>query len=385
MGQHLKRSIPLFSIYNDAADVERVAAVIKRGNYWAMGPEVNEFEANIAAYLDVKKVVVLNSGTSALHVALVAHNIGVDDEVIVPSFTFIATANAALFVGARPVFAEIEEKFYGLDPNDVARRITSRTKAIIAVHVAGCPCLVEELRQIADKHSLVLIEDAAEAMGSTIEGKKLGTFGHSAILSFCQNKIIATGEGGAFITDDANVYGRARLAGSHGRLDSKDYFSEPGFLDYVMLGYNFRMSDISAALGVAQINKIEKLIQVRRGKASYLNHRLSSIPEITPPCEPDGSRHVYQMYTIRLRSGTQRDRLMQWLTARGIGCKVNFYPIHLTSFYKNKFGYKEGDLPSTEKISSEVLTLPMFPSISDEDLDYIAETIEQFFARERSR
>ena len=377
-------TIPLFKIYNDPSDIKWVTSTIKKGTSWAIGPEIIEFEARIAEYLNIKNVVTLNSGTSALHVALVAHNIGVDDEIIVPSFTFIATANAALFVGAKPVFAEIEEKYYGLDPSDVEKRITAKTKAIIAVHYAGCPCLIDQIRQIADKHNLILIEDVAEAMGSDVAGKKLGTFGHSAILSFCQNKIITTGEGGAFITNDVSVYSQAKLIRSHGISDSTAYFSTPGYLDYITLGYNFRMSNIIAALGVAQINKIEKLIRMRHINALYLNQNLSSIPEISIPPTPTNARHVYQMYTIRLHNGSQRNRLIEWLTTKGIACKIYFYPIHLYSFYKNKFGYKEGYLPLTEKISSEVLTLPMFPSITHEDMDYIAETIKQFFSSERS-
>ena len=380
----MTHTIPLFNIYNDSSDIERVTSAIKKGTSWALGPDITEFETRIAEYLNIKNVVTLNSGTSALHVALIAHNIGADDEIIVPSFTFISTANAALFVGAKPVFAEIEEKYYGLDPNDVEKRITSRTKAIIAVHYAGCPCLINELRQIADKHNIILIEDVAEAMGSTVEGKKLGTLGHSAILSFCQNKIITTGEGGAFITNDSSVYRQAKLISSHGRLDSAEYFSTTEYLDYIMLGYNYRMSNITAALGVAQINKIEKLIQMRRINALYLNQKLSSIQEITLPSESTSSQHVYQMYTIRLRNGSQRDRLIKWLTIKGIACKIYFYPVHLSGFYRNKFGYKEGYLPLTERISSEVLTLPMFPSLTHEDMDYITETIKQFFSSERS-
>ena len=189
-------NIPLFKIYWDEDDVREVTSVIKNGMYWASGADIGEFENKVAEYVGVKNSVAVNSGTSALHVSLAAHGIGEGDEVIVPSFTFIATANAPLFVGARPVFAEIEETNYGLDPQDVETRITPNTKAIIAVHYGGSPCRVQELKEVARRHNLVLIEDAAESLGAMADGKKIGSFGDSAILSFCAPKIIATGEGG---------------------------------------------------------------------------------------------------------------------------------------------------------------------------------------------
>lgn len=186
--------IPLFKIYWDKEDIKAVTEAIKGGMNWAVGSNVEKFEKMIAKYIGAKYCVVFNSGTSALHATLLAYGIKEDDEVIVPSFTFIATANAPLFVGAKPVFADIEEETYGLDSEDVKEKITKKTKAIIPIHYGGCPCKIMELREVADDHNLILIEDAAESLGARIGDKKVGTFGDSTMLSFCQNKIITTGD-----------------------------------------------------------------------------------------------------------------------------------------------------------------------------------------------
>ena len=204
-------NIPLFKMYWDQDDLDSVTNTLSFGMNWAVGPEVTQFEQELSEYIGTKYCLTFNSGTSALHAALLAHGIGNGDEVIVPSFTFIATANAPLFVGARPVFADIEERTLGLDPEDVLEKITPQTKAIIPIHYGGCPCMIRELREIADDHSLILVEDAAEAFGASINGEKVGTFGDSAMLSFCQNKIITTGDGGAMVTESRDLYEKMKL------------------------------------------------------------------------------------------------------------------------------------------------------------------------------
>ncbi len=375
------QNIPLFKIYWDEHDVEKVSSVVKKGMYWAIGPEIKEFEKRVAEYVGVKYALALNSGTSALHVILAAHDIGKEDEVIVPSFTFIATANAPLFVGAKPVFAEIEGETYGLDPVDVEKRITPKTKALMPIHYGGSPCHVEKLKLIAGKHRLILIEDAAESLGAMVNNKKVGSLGDSAILSFCSPKVITMGEGGMIFTDSRDVYEKARLIYNHGRAETSDYFSSTEQMEYVTLGYNFRMSTMTAALGLSQMDKLDQVIHMRRENADYLSKGLSKIEEIEIPKEPQGYFHVYQMYTIRLKAGGGgRDRLKEYLNQNGIGAKVYFDPIHLSLFYRRKFGYKSGDLPVTEKISQEVLTLPMYPGLTKGEMDYIAEKVKEFFS-----
>jgi len=372
--------IPLFKIYWDEEDIKMVNEAIQRGMFWAIGPNIEKFEDMIAQYIGTKYALVFNSGTSALHATLLAYGIGQEDEVIVPSFTFIATANAPLFVGAKPVFADIEEKTYGLDPEDVNRKITPKTKAIIPIHYGGGPCLIEELREIARKHNLLLIEDAAESLGATIDGRKIGSFGDAAILSFCSNKVITTGEGGAVVTDSAEVYEKLKLIRSHGRAETANYFSSTDYVDYVTLGYNFRMSDITAALGIAQLEKIDRIIKMRRGNAKMLSGKLTRIAEIEVPHPPDSFFHVYQMYTIKVKGREEkRDALAAYLAERGIMTKVYFSPVHLTHFYKTELRY-DCELPVTERLSQQVLTLPMYPTLTEDEIDYIADTIMAFFS-----
>jgi len=378
----LKQKIPLFNIYWDEEDIRMTGEAIKKGMHWAAGPNIGAFEGMIAEYIGTKYCLAFNSGTSALHAILLAYNIGPGDEVIVPSFTFIATANAPLFVGAQPVFADIEEETYGLDPKDVEGKITSKTKAILPIHYGGSPCQIRELREIADAHHLVLIEDAAEAFGAGINEKKVGTFGHSAMFSFCQNKIITTGEGGAIVTGSKEIYEKLKLIRSQGRLETADYFTSTEYMDYVTLGYNFRLSDISAALGIAQLKKVDRIIEMRRRNAEYMSQRLLDIEQIKAPEVPEDYFHVYQMYSIRVKGDRDsRDELIAYLRSKGIMTKVNFHPVHLTQFYREKFGHKAGELPVTETVSNQALTLPMYPTLTEAEIDYIAERIKDFFAK----
>ena len=370
--------IPLFKIYSDNDDIIGVTDVIKRGSYWATGPEIQEFEQKISEYVGTKYTIAFNSGTSALHALLYAYDIKQGDEVIVPSFTFISTANAPLFVGAKPIFAEIEEKNYGLDPEDVKERITSKTKAIMPIHYGGSPCLIRELKEIAEDYNLLLIEDAAESLGAKIGDEMVGTFGDAAMFSFCQNKIISTGEGGAISTDSKEIYDKLKLIISHGRSETQDYFSSTENFDYVTLGYNFRMSTLTAALGVSQIEKIGDIIQMRRDKAEYMSKKLSDVGDITLPAPMSNYYHVYQMYPIMV-SDKLRDGLVKHLSNSGIITKIYFPPVHLTSFYKNTFGYDIGDYPVTEMISNQILSLPIYPTLEEKEIDYISECIKQYF------
>ena len=372
--------IPLFKCYWEDDDIESVNNVIKRGTYWATGPEIKNFETNIAKYVGAKYALVFNSGTSALHADISAHEIGKDDEVILPSFTFVSTSNSVALTGAKPVFAEIEDQSYGLDPADVERKITDKTKAIIPVHYAGAPCKeIKTLKKIADKNGLILIEDAAESLGSKIGTRFVGTFGNSAMFSFCQNKIITTGEGGAIVTNSEKIYEKLKLIRSHGRLErTDDYFSTTKEMDYIQLGYNYRISTISAALGISQLKKIDKIISMRRKIAEYFNRIFSEINGIKIPETPEDHFHIYQIYTIRLRDKKIMDMMQKFLIKRGIMNKVYFDSVHLKTFYR-KLGYKEGNLPKTENISERVLSLPIYPSMNPEEMIYITNSIKEFF------
>ena len=362
-------NVPLFEIYNDEEDVKLISEQIASGKFWAVGSNVDGFEKKIADYIGTKHAIALNSGTSALHAALLAHGIGKNDEIIVPSFTFIATVNSPLFVGAKPVFADIEEETFGLNPQSVEDKITKDTKAIIPVHYGGCPCKIREIKDIAEDNDLIVIEDAAEAFGASVDGKNVATFGDSNILSFCQNKIITTGEGGAVVTDSDEIYEKLKLIRSHGRLESGDYFSTVGLFDYIELGFNWRMSNLTATLGISQISKADKIIEMRKENVSYLSKRiLEETDEIIIPNVPKGYNHVYQLFSVL---ANKRDALIDYLSENGISSK--------SEFYKNGLKYDDV-LPVTEKMHEKTITLPMFPTLTTEQMDYMAETIGKFYS-----
>lgn len=371
-------NVPLFKIYSDETDVAYISEAIRKGMDWAIGPNIEQFEEMICKYIGTEYAVVFNSGTSALHSALLAHNIKSGDEVIVPSFTFIATANAPLFVGAKPVFADIEEKTYGLDPEDVKEKITPKTKAIIPIHYGGNPCLIKELKEIADDNNLILIEDAAEAFGAKIENENVGTFGDSAVFSFCANKIISTGEGGVVTTNSPDVCKKLKLIRSHGRVEASNYFSTTETMQYITLGYNFRMSNITAALGIAQLSKVDKIIKMRVENAKYMDKIIAKIDQINPICTVSKNSNVYQLYSVMVNSTEHiRNDLMKYLSVKNIMTKIYFEPVHLTNFYRDTLKY-DCKLPITEQVSTHILTLPMYPTLAKKEMDYIVEQIEAY-------
>lgn len=376
--------LPLFKIHWDDDDLHAVNRVIEEGGRWCIGPDVVTFEQRLCQDIGINNCITYNSGGSALHALMIAHGIGPSDEVIVPSFTFIATAMAPLYVGARPVFADIEEMSLGLDPDDVLNKITPRTRALMPIHFGGFPCLVNDLREIAEDAGLIFIEDAAEAYGAEVNGRRVGTLSDSAIFSFCQNKIFTTGEGGCAVTNDDNVARKLRLVQSYGRQMDGDYFSTSEGIDYVDVGYNWRMSSMAAALGLSQLKRVDELIKRRRDNASYLDSKLSSIDglEILRPRQEEFA--VYQMYTIRVVEGKEvRDALSSYLKKRGITTKIYFDPVHNYSVFRN-LGLSDTILPTTQKISSQVLTLPFYPNMSEGEMNVLVGAIEDFFEGENN-
>ena len=371
--------VPLFKMYWDAQDVVAVTKVIKRGSYWTMGPEVQKLEENIADFIGKKQGISFNSGTSALHATLMAYNIKNGDEVIVPSFTFIATANVVVLTGASPIFADIEQQSYALDPEDVTEKITHKTKAIIPIHYGGGPCKhIKALQEIAEDHHLILIEDAAESLGAKIHKERVGTFSDAAMFSFCQNKVITAGEGGMVVTDSKTIAEKLNLIRSHGRVEGKEgYFATTQELDYIQAGYNYRLPSINAALVLSQFKKFNKIIQMRREKAAYYTKKLSKINDIRTPNESKDEYHVYQLYTIELPTKKIRDHLQQHLTRAGIMTKVYFEPIHLKTYYTKEFNYKKNDLPATEEMAEKVLTLPLYPTLTKKEMNYIISVVEK--------
>ena len=367
-------SIPLFEIDWAESDIEAVTDSIQRGRSWAKGPYVRSFEEKIESYLGVDQAIVVNSGTTALVAALEGLGIGEGDEIIIPSFTFIATANAVRLAGAEPVFADIERETYGLDPSAVEKRITDATAAILPVHCYGAACKIHELAAVANEHDVALLEDAAEVFGAKSNGQMLGTIGDAAALSFCQNKIVPTGEGGAVITDNEEIARRVKLYRSHGRTTT-NYFDSASSGEYATLGTNIRMSDLTAALGCSQLDRVEDLIAGRRRVAKQYDVGFEAIEGVCPHRAPDGGTHVYQLYTIELAPEIDREGVIKMLAKRNISSKVYWDPpVHRTTHYRGHENLQ--DLSVTNDIASRVLSIPMHPNLSKQEVKRVISTTE---------
>ena len=373
----MKWKIPLYKIFTDRDDNKAVNKVLQRGMDWAIGHEIAEFEKKIANYIGTKYCVAFNSGTSAGHAALLAININ-SGEVIVPSFTFISTANWPLMVNAKPKFVDIEEENFGLSPERIKVEITKNTKAIIPIHYGGLPCKIVEINRIARNKKITLIEDCAESFGAKIKGIPVGTFGKMSIFSFAPDKILTTGEGGVICTDSRKIFEKLQLIRSHGRKVNENYFKTSQLPNYISIGYNWRMSSMTAALGLSQFDKLDRIIQLRRRHAKFYVSKIKKIKEIKLPDEPKDHLHVYQLFTIQLKNNLIRNELQKFLAGRGIMTKIFFEPIHLSNFYK-KSGFDKKSLPNTEKISQTVLSLPIFPGLKSEEIRYICDSVKEFF------
>ncbi len=339
-----------------------VAAVLASGQL-AQGPRVREFEARFADWCQVKHAVATSSGTTALHLALLAHGLGPGDEVITPSFSFVASANCALYVRARPVFADIEPDYFTVDPADVARRITPRTRAILAVHLFGQACDMDALAALAAERGLLLIEDACQAHGAHYRGRPVGAHG-TACYSFYATKNMTTGEGGMLTTNDDDVAARARLLREHG--SAQRYRHET-------LGYNLRLTDIQAALGLAQLAKVEAGNARRQANAAFFDEQLGDCAHVSLPRVRPQATHVYHHYTLRL-VGRSRDEAVAALARAGIGTGVHYpLPIHQQPLY-HALDY-DVYLPHTDTAAGTVLSLPVHPGLSPDDLQRICDAV----------
>ena len=333
----------------------------------AQGPRVKAFEEAFAQMCGVKHAIATTSGTTALHVALLAHGIGDGDEVITSPFTFIASANSILYTRAKPVFVDIDPITYNLDPNLLEAAITPRTKAILPVHLFGLSCDMDPIMAIAEKHGLIVIEDACQAHGAIYNGQRVGSFG-TGTFSLYPTKNITSAEGGMITSNDPVLDEKSRVIRQHG-MRRRYYHDE--------LGFNFRMTDLHAAVGLAQLQKLDRFNIARRRNAQFLTAHLEGV--ITP-CEPTGYEHVYHQYTIRVPDG-KRDGLRTYLQDHGIGSEVYYpVPVHKQSFYVQELGYNI-TLPEAERAAVEVLSLPVHPALTTGDLETIAATVNEYMTK----
>ncbi len=351
-------------------EVEAVVKVLRSGMLTSglgAGPMVTELEKKFANFAGVKHAVAVNTGTAALHSAVMACGVTQGDEVILPSFTFVATAEAIVLAGGKPIFADIDTKTYNLSPDAVEKSITKKTKAILPVDLYGFSADMKPMREIAQKHGLALIEDAAQAHGTTYAGKPAGVLADAACWSLYASKNITTGEGGIVTTNNDQIDETLRMIRTHG--EKAKYSS-------LMLGTNYRMSEMQAAIGNVQMEKLPSFLSKRRQNAQQLTNILNENNELVLPYESKDQQHSWYLYTARLKDGTetQRNNLMEQLKKKGIGSEAYYVnPVHQMPFYRENF--KSAKLPETEKASKQVFSLPIHPGVTAEQIDFIGKTV----------
>ncbi len=326
----------------------------------------------MADYAGVRHGVGVNSGTSGLHVALAAAGVGEDDEVITSSFSFVASANCAIYQGARPIFVDIDEGTLGLDPDQVEAAITPKTRAIVPVDVFGQPCRIEDIVDIARRHGLAVVRDACEAIGAERNGIRAGAAsqGDATVFAFYPNKQMTTGEGGMVVTDQAGMAATMRSMANQGRDD------EGTWMNHVRLGYNYRLDELSAALGCSQMAKLDRMLDARRQVAAWYTERIAGIDGVSAPVIVDETtRMSWFVYVVRLDPAIDRAALMAALEADGIPSRPYFVPIHLQPYYRERFGFGLGDFPVTERVASSTLALPFFAEMSEDDVDRVCDRI----------
>lgn len=368
-------NIPITRPFIDEEEIKAVTTVIQSG-WVSQGPKVAEFEERFAEYVGARYAIATTSCTTALHSALVVSGIGSGDEVIIPSLSFIATANSVVYTGATPVFVDIDPETCNIDPDKIEGAITEKTKAIMPVHQMGLPIDMDTIKEIVDKYNLKVIEDAACAIGSAYKGKRIGGYGNIACFSFHPRKIITTGEGGMITTDNPDIAERLKRLRHHGMSvsDIERHTSNRVIIEtYPEIGYNYRMTDMQAAMGITQLRKLPFIIERRRMLADVYNNELSKIPCIRVPRVPEYAYHNYQSYWIELLESAPltRDELMQKLLEKGIATRRGIMAIHLEESYRK---YKVS-LPQTERITKNTVILPLYPSMTEEEQMYVVRMI----------
>jgi perosamine synthetase len=363
-------TIPLSSPDIAEREIELVNQVL-RTSHLSMGPMVERFEAAVADFVGARHAAAVSSGTAGLHLAMVAAGLGPGDEVITTPFSFVASANCALYVGATPVFVDIDPLTLNLDPDLVETAITERTRALLPVHVFGQPCAMDRLMEVAREHDLIVVEDACEAVGAEFRGQPVGTFGACGVFAFYPNKQMTTGEGGMLVTDDDGWAALFRSLRNQGRDDNG------AWLKHVRLGYNYRLDELSAALGVAQMERIEELLARRERVAGWYTERLNELDGVQVPwIAPQVTRMSWFVYVVRLAPELDRSQIMARLAERGVPARPYFTPLHLQPLYRERFGFHEGDFPVAERAARSTLALPFSGRMGEAQVDIVCQTLK---------
>jgi len=381
-----KTFLPYGRQWLDEDDIQAVVEVLQ-SDYLTTGPKIAEFEEAFAQYVGAKFAVAIANGTAALHAACFAAGINEGDQVITTPITFAASANSVLYCGGKPVFADINLDTYNIDPDEIRKRITPKTKAIIPVHFTGQPCDMKLLGEIAKEYNLIVIEDAAHAVGADYKGKSIGGISDMTTFSFHPVKHITTGEGGMITTNDEQLYKKLLLFRSHGITRDRDLMLEeyqgPWYYEQLELGYNYRMTDIQAALGLSQLNKVDKFIKRRREIAGEYTLAFSEETNLITPLQQDGCNSSWHLYIIRLNlknlKCSRRD-FFDYLQQEKIGVNIHYIPVYQHPYYQ-KNGYRDVMCPNSEQFYDTCISLPIFPKMSDEDVEDVIRSVKNILKR----
>lgn len=369
----------------DSGDIREVVKALK-SDWLTQGPKIKEFEDSLCKYAGAKYAVVVSSGTAALHLACLAAGIKKGNEVITSPVTFVASANAVLYCGAKPVFADVQSDTININPLEISKKITKRTKALIPVHFTGHPCELSEIKAIAKKNKLLIIEDATHALGAEYKGAKIGSCKYSdmVVFSFHPVKSITAGEGGAVLTNNRNFYEKLLMLRNHGITKDKKIFNNSKILIdgagewyYEMqdLGFNYRITDFQCALGISQLKKIDSFIKQRRQIGQIYNGELSKLNDIVLPVEKNNVKSSYHLYAIRLRNPKIRKRVYEQLRKEKIFTQVHYIPVHLQPYYRKMFGYEENSYPVAENYYNRALSLPIYPGMTKREIEHVIDKI----------
>lgn len=362
----------------DEKDIQSVVEVLK-SDFLTTGPAIADFEKKVADYTGAKYAVAISNGTAALHAACFAAGIGEGDEVITTPVTFAASSNCVLYMGGTPVFADIDMKTYNICPEDIERKITDKTKAIIPVHFTGQPCDMDKIHEIAKKHKLIVIEDAAHALGAVYKGRKIGSISDMTTFSFHPVKHITTGEGGMIVTDNEKLYERLKLFRTHGITREQDLLIEnegPWYYEQQELGYNYRITDIQCALGCSQMDKLDMFLEKRRAIAERYNKAFADNKNVVVPYQDKSGINAYHLYVIWVQPEIRKELFIK-LRDAGIGVNVHYIPVYRHPYYR-KNGYEKVICPNAESYYSGAISIPMYPALTDEEQQYVIDKVNEF-------